>query len=111
MSGAPNLHPAEKKPFDASNPDQVKERERSAIRREKEHREVLVTLLSTPQGRNWMWEILDSCNVYAQSYAPGNPDVTVFNEGRRSVGNQILAGIMRASPDLVVTLIKEQGQA
>lgn len=112
MSGDHDLNPFAPKPFDASNPDQVKEREREVSRRERDNREVLLSLLSTPGGRNWMWQILDGCNVFSQSFVPGIEQYsTVFNEGRRSIGNEILAAVTRASPEAVVQLLKERGKA
>lgn len=112
MAGEHDHNPLAQKPFDASDPEQVKEREREVARRERDNREVLVTLLATPGGRNWMWQVLSGCNVFSQSFVPGaDQTATAFNEGRRSVGNEILAAVMRASPDTVVQLLKEQGKA
>lgn len=111
MTDAPRLHPVPAKPFDASNPEQVRDRELENIRREKASREALISVLSTPGGRNWMWQLLERCNVFAQSFVPGDQHGTAFNEGQRSIGLEMMAQITRASPDLLVQLLKEGGKA
>lgn len=112
MTDERDLNPLGAQPFDAGDPEQVKERERAAKRRERDNREVIVAVLSSPAGRNWMWQILESANVFSQSFVPGPEQYsTVFNEGRRSIGNEMLAQIMRAQPDAVVQLLKEHGDA
>lgn len=48
--------------------------------------------MKTPDGREWMWDLLASCGVFSQSYA-GDTHDTAFNEGRRSVGLAVFADL------------------
>jgi len=40
-------------------------------------------------GQHVLGDILQQCGTDVQSFVPGSPDETAFNEGRRRVGNYI----------------------
>lgn len=47
---------------------------------------------ATPDGRKVIGYLLDYCHVFATSMPPDcNPNMTLFNEGQRSVGNEIVS--------------------
>ena len=54
----PTLNLVQTGAYDASDEEQVRQRERSKSRRDKETREVLAQLLATRPGRNWMFSHL-----------------------------------------------------
>ena len=86
-----------------------KARRAAKLEREREAQEnaVLQTLLSTPVGRRWVHELLESCHVFHVSFAQ-DALVTAFREGERSIGLRVLAQIMRAFPEAYVQMMKEQ---
>lgn len=46
----------------------------------------------TPEGERLLGYLLDFCHVFKSSMPPDcNPNMTLFNEGQRSVGNEIVA--------------------
>ena len=94
-------------PDDAANPEAVARRKTEAGRRDKRLDATLEGILSLPQGREWIWDLLGFCRVYHQSFVQGEPDSTAFNEGRRSVGNKLLADIVRVSPTHYLAMMKE----
>lgn len=48
------------------------------------------SVLSTVQGRRFVWGMLERCGVYSLSYT-GDPTRTAFNEGMRNVGLLLIA--------------------
>lgn len=102
-----DLHPALNEPFDASDPEQVKKRDLAAKRREKQHRDAIVGLLSTSAGRSWVYSILESCQMFGTTFVRGEPDSSAYNEGRRSVAIQIWASLEAVSPEMLATMRRE----
>lgn len=49
----------------------------------------MLAVLSTPEGRRFVWSILASAGVYQRAFA-GDPCLTAFNEGSREVGIRLL---------------------
>lgn len=102
-----NLHPKDENPFDASDPGQVRQRELAARRREKSDREVLTSLLSTRDGRSWMWSFLSDCHCFALSF-DRDPYQTAFNEGERNAGQRLLTQITKTCPEALIQMMKER---
>ena len=49
----------------------------------------------TPEGERLIGYLLDFCHVFRSSMGPDcNPNMTLFNEGQRSVGNELVALIV-----------------
>jgi len=105
----PDMHPQARESFDASDAKQVREREQRAIRREKESREVVATLLSTPAGRNWMWQLLEAAHCFELSFSPDSQSVTAFREGERNIGLSLIAQITRTAPESFIQMMRENG--
>jgi hypothetical protein len=62
-------------------------------------------ILSTPQGRRFMWRYLGECGVFKSSFV--GQFQTFFNEGERNVGLKLLADVNDAHPEAYVTMMKE----
>lgn len=54
-------------------------------------------ILSTEQGRRFIWKLISKCGVFRQSFT-GNSQ-TFFMEGERNIGLFILDSVMRADPE------------
>jgi hypothetical protein len=50
-------------------------------------------LLSTREGARFFARLLELCGVYRLSYVPGDTHATAFNEGKRNVGNAVMADL------------------
>lgn len=102
-----NLHPRDEVSYDAADPVQVRQRQLAAKRREKDDRDTIVALLGTPNGRRWFADLLASCHIYSTSF---DHDATVmaFREGERNVGLRLLSLASAASPDAILTMMKER---
>lgn len=73
----------------------------------KEDERVWAWLMSGPQGRRVVYTLLERCGVYQNSYT-GEIAGTSFNEGRRSVGLELMTKVIAASPENYMTMLGEQ---
>jgi len=76
---------------------------------EKLEREVFLNdvrhVLSSVQGRRFVWMILDMAGVYRSSFT-GN-STTFFNEGARNIGLRVLSDVMDAKPEAFLLMQQE----
>lgn len=83
---------------------------KEARKKEKFQRDVELSevkwVLSSKQGRNFIWRLLGRCGIYTQSFNQNN-SIMSFNEGKRSVGNEILVDINQADPEGFFTMMRE----
>lgn len=57
-------------------------------------RETIERMMSSPTGRRFVTDLLDTCGVYRQSFVPGCPPETMaFREGERSVGLRVFGAV------------------
>ncbi len=89
----------------ASDPKQVEAGELKEEEKEALETRDLLTVLGTPEGRRVLWGILERCGVYKTSFT-GNSE-TFFNEGKRSIGLELISKIGTASDDALFTMMKE----
>lgn len=62
-------------------------------------------LLSTDQGRRFLWSTLEMCGVYKSSFTGSSQ--TFFLEGQRNIGLKLLADIMRVDPESYIKMYKQ----
>lgn len=65
-------------------------RERARAKQLLKYRSDVQQIASRADGRRVLWRILEICGPNRISHTPGDPYTTAFNEGKRSVGNEIL---------------------
>lgn len=82
------------------------ERKDDSKRRKERDTEDVKLIMSTREGRRFMWRLLDFCGVYRNSFT-GNSE-TFFKEGQRNVGLMLLGEIHEHCPDGFLTMLKEQ---
>lgn len=74
---------------------------------EQARKTALRELLSTAHGRRFLWDELSFCAVFSATYVPNSFDRTAFNEGKRTVGNRLMADIVRWFPSSYLTMTTE----
>ena len=67
-------------------------------------------VMSTKQGRRFMWRLLSRAGVFQSSFSTNNA-VMAFNEGNRNAGLQQLNDVMEACPDRYTEMLAEQKDA
>lgn len=72
-----------------------------------QYRLSLASMLRSPSGKVFLWEQLDRAGVWRQSYVPGEPDATAFNEGQRSNGLRLLNELLEVNPNALGILRRE----
>jgi hypothetical protein len=67
---------------------------------------VIRNLMSTVDGRAWMWHQLSTAHIFASTFTP-DPLITAFNEGQRAIGLAMLADILSTCPDQYIQAQRE----
>lgn len=73
--------------------------------KEKQKRHDVQWVMSTTQGRRFVWELLTLCGVYRS--LEGDKDSMLVQEGGRRIGLHLLGITSDASEDLVFTMMLE----
>lgn len=92
--------------YNPADEQQVNERSAKKKFDHKAKQQFLRDILKDRQGRDFFWDLLSMAGIFHTSFNPSNA-VTAYNEGRRSLGLQVLADITAAAPEAYVTMIKE----
>ena len=91
-----------------SDPKSVRKAKAKASLRADERRQVTVELLSTKQGREWLWAILSDCyTMNARIVLSGSDYENGFNNGEREVGLRLQRLLCRADPEKFGLLVRE----
>jgi hypothetical protein len=93
--------------YNAAERFHVRQAKRDVRLVERQEREFIANLMSTPAGRAWMCRILTKCHVFTSSYTNSALN-TAFAEGERNIGLQHLNEIMAACPDQYVIMMREE---
>lgn len=93
-------------PFDAGNPEHVRERARKAKRQERDRDAFLTAMMEQQHGRSWMFDLLGFCGVSRSSFA-SNALEMARREGQRNVGLYLLEQVTRVAPESYVEMLKE----
>lgn len=90
----------------AADEGQVKNADEKEKRGRERDLDDLFTVLSTIQGRRFVWRYLSLCGVFRTSFA-GEIGQTAFNEGSRIVGLTMLNDINEADDTAYMKMLKE----
>jgi hypothetical protein len=80
--------------IDTSKQEKVQKREER--KRERDLSDIRL-ILKSPEGRRFYWRLMSEAGVFHRSFA-GDVNTTLFNEGRRSLGIDLLNDLMDAKP-------------
>lgn len=95
------------KGYDASNPAEINLARKKYSRKKANRLEVIKALMDLPQGRAWMYDLLEFCHIYHTPFVAGQPDSSAFRAGEQNIGQKILADVVEASPDGYLSMCKE----
>lgn len=93
--------------YDASDIEQVKVRKSKAKLAQGVQDEMLRALMDLPQGRKFMWWLLEQCNTFGSAFGP-DTHLSYLAGGRQEVGKLLFAEIMRVCPDRYLAMVKEK---
>lgn len=89
----------------AADRRQVKKAEKEIRLNDRDAEDDIVWVLSTRQGRRFLWKMLEKANVFRNAMT-GNSQ-TFFNLGAQSIGQDLLREITEASPEAYIQMMKE----
>src|SRR5260221_9370934 len=87
----------------------IRRKEKAEHLADVQRREIIHGVMSTPNDRQWMWDLLGSCHIFASTFA-GDPLQSAFAEGQRNVGLSLLADIMIHCPDYYIQAMRESNE-
>lgn len=87
----------------------IRRKEKASRLAEVQRREIVHGVMSTPSGRQWMWDLLGSCHIFVSTFAV-DPLQSAFQEGERNVGLALLADIMAHCPDYYIQAMREANE-
>jgi len=64
-------------------------------------------LMEHPQGRRFVWRLLDRAGVYRTSFHSSG-SVTAFNEGKRDIGLWVMTELHDHAPGALLEMITER---
>ena len=94
--------------YDANNPEHVAQRKTDQGRRNKRLLNTAALILSQPNGRELMWEILSWCGVFNQEFDDSAARMG-FWAGMRNTGIRLQALLMKADMKMFMRMWEENG--
>lgn len=89
----------------AADENQVKSARNKTDREREQQIADLKFLLSTAQGRRYLWRLLEHCHVFGSIWRP-SAEIHHLS-GKQDVGHFVLAEITEANADSFLTMMKE----
>lgn len=100
----------EDRPYDASDPKDVKDRIKESQRWADRKSRVILSLMATEDGRRFVREQLELAHVGSNPYNV-DPIKMAFNCGELNVGQRAMADVMNAAPTLYMQMMAEANPA
>lgn len=91
----------------AADPKQVRRANQAERLRQQRELDDLRHVMGTRQGRRFVWRQLSAAGVFRLSFTYAEPETTIFNEGRRSMGLNLMAEIHQLDPAHYLTMANE----
>lgn len=96
-------------PDNAADRKDIRRREKEAKIATAQRAQVVHQIMSTVQGREWMWSKLAEARVFHQTFT-GDALQSAFNEGQRALGLSMLAEVMLSCPDQYIQAQRESNE-
>ncbi len=93
--------------YDASDPDAVHDARKREAAELRERLDYLATIMSTPAGRKWIYQLLAECRIFESPVVVGDPYFTYHNIGGQNIGKLLLQDLNDASPDGYILMMRE----
>lgn len=90
----------------AADRKSIRAKEKASRLADQNRREVLVGIMSTTFGREWVWNQLERAHVFEMSFTP-DALLTAFREGERNQGQLLLNDVMVACPEQFIIAMRE----
>lgn len=91
----------------AANRASVRAAEKDAQQAESVRRQVIVSMMSHPDGRRWVHDRLEEAHIFSTSFHE-NTHVMAFLEGQRNSGLQLFNDLMLHCPEQFIQMMREK---
>lgn len=95
--------------YNAADRKNVRLAEKQSKRAARERRVVIATVMASASGRQWFYEILTTCHVFATSFSLDTKEMA-FKEGERNIGLMFLTELMRTCPNEYMLMMREANE-
>lgn len=96
----------EDRPYDASEPKDVKAAIRASKRWDDKRAKVILSIMFTEDGRRWMREVLELCRIGDNPFSK-DALIMSFRCGEINIGNQLMAQVMNVAPQQYMQMMNE----
>ncbi len=79
---------------------------KAAERKRKRELSDIRLIIKSPEGRRFIWRLLEKAGIFVRSYT-GEVNSTMFNEGKREIGNWMFSELFDANPNAFTQLSQE----
>lgn len=94
-------------PYDANDPDAVEKAEKDGEMEENKRLNIVKLIMQAPEGRWWLYDLLEYCCIFSNPVVAGDPYMTYNNNGKQNIGRFILIDIQAVAADEYLEMIKE----
>lgn len=105
---AENSIEAEPAALNIADETKVKGRNKRLKAKEELKLRLISNFLSSKDAREWMYDLLSDCHLYAPSHVPGDSHSTAFREGERNIGLRVLSDIPTEAYALMLSEARER---
>lgn len=91
--------------YNPDDPEQVAEKSKNAKALDQRRLDGLRQLMSTANGRLWMWDFLSKCGLFSTVFNGNSKDY--FNLGMRNAGMPTFADLQQHLLDEYLLMVKE----
>ena len=92
--------------YNAADRKAIRAAEKAAAIAERQHAEVVVESMATPQRRRYVWEKLAAAGIFATTFST-DPLQMAFNEGQRNAGLILLNDVIENCPEQFILAMRE----
>lgn len=92
--------------YDAGDEAQVASARKKSGRNRRARQEFVQAMMELPEGRKWLWGIMEKCFIHGNPVVQLDPHGTYFNLGQQNIGKLILQDVQEFS-ELYVLMVKE----
>ena len=93
----------------AADRKSVRKKEKAARQAELRRQQVVRELMSTRDGREWVWDKIADCGVFSK-VSIGDPHMLAMFTGHRNAGVDLLNEVMLFCPDNFILAMRENNE-
>lgn len=90
----------------ATNERRIAAQKRQMLKDRETDKTVIVALMSTPDGRRWIWNKLAEAQIFVEGESLDHA-VLAYQKGMRNVGLRLLASVSTHTPEMYIRMTQE----